>query len=104
LIEVAAELVEARRYGGAAGDQHIIMAARQASRGCEADHFAQSPFGAVAFHRIADLARDREADPRWPLVFSPQRLHGERLAARPQTGRGRQKISPSPQPLGGQRR
>ena len=55
----------AKRHGERclAADQHVVMSGLRQKRGMSAHEVAQSPPHPVAHNRIADLARDREAEP-----------------------------------------
>ncbi len=64
-------------------DQHVIMAGAQRARRREPHDLPQPPAHAVAFDRIADLPRHREAHARRAVLVPPPGLHQERLAGRP---------------------
>jgi hypothetical protein len=100
-IEVLPHLAERRGKRRPPPNQHIIMTAVHAAAFGQPHDLTQPAPHPVALHRIADLPRHREADPRRTVLGAAARLHHEGAAGRaPPLGRG-EKIGAAGQPFHG---
>jgi hypothetical protein len=83
-IEILPHLAERRCERRPPANQHIIMTAVHAAARRQPHDLAQPAPHPVALHRIADLPRHREADPRRTVLGATARLHHESAVGRPQ--------------------
>jgi hypothetical protein len=100
-IQFPPHLIERRGQRGAPPNQHIIMTAVHAAACGQPHDLAQPAPYPVALHRIADLPRHREADPRRTVLGAAAGLHHEGAAGRPQPLRRSEKVGAAGQPLHG---
>ena len=98
-IEILPHLAERRCERRPPANQHIIMTAVHAAARRQPHHLAQPAPHPVALHRIADLPRHREADPRRTVLGALARLHHESAIGRPQPLCRGKKIRAAGQPL-----
>jgi hypothetical protein len=103
-IKFAYHLGKRQAERDAPPDQYVIVSLVQASHGRQPHHLAQAAANTVAFHGVAHLARNREADARTARITAPARLQHERAAGRPRSRRGSPKVRPALQPLHGNTR
>jgi hypothetical protein len=87
----------------ASSDQHVIMAGVQDSGARKPYDFPQPTPHPVALHGVAHLLRHGESNPHRFVVRASARLHRERPAGGPDTGRGSPKVRSAFQPLHGGR-
>ncbi len=101
-IEFLHHLAERGGERSPPADQHIVVAGTQSARPGgrrQPNDLPQAPPHAVAFHRIADLPRHREADADRPFLGAPPRLqHEPATGSAIAVGRG-SKIAAASEPL-----
>jgi hypothetical protein len=84
-------------------NQNVVVPSAKRRGGRQPDEFAQTAAHAIAFHRISDLAGDREADPWWPSLRTGANLHDKCVSmcsrALPGSLGHGPKVTPAFQPL-----
>jgi hypothetical protein len=103
-IEFMHHFAEGSGQRRAPPDQDVVEAPPQAigvGRGRQSYDFPQTTAHPVAFHRVADLPRDGEANTDGALIPARMRLHDEITAGSASTACRGPKIAASPEPLHG---
>jgi hypothetical protein len=96
-IEILFDTFERQGQGGSTSDQYIIVPGLDARGTVKPDDFAQTAAHSIAFHGVADLFGDGEAETRGTLIAAALGLQDESCGWYLDPGCGGQKVRSLPQ-------